>query len=81
MNKKVIGNRRNLSIDEEKKLLSYFEEKANKGQLITVKEIEQEYIKLVEHSIGTGQIYKVLKRHNWRKVMPRSKHPKKQVKR
>ena len=81
MNKKVIGNRRNLSIDEEKKLLSYFEEKANKGQLITVKEIEQEYIKLVEHSIGTGQIYKVLKRHNWRKVMPKSKHPKKQVKR
>ena len=81
MNKKVIGNRRNLSIDEEKKLLSYFEEKANKGQLITVKEIEQEYIKLVEHSIATGQIYKVLKRHNWRKVMPRSKHPKKQVKR
>ena len=81
MNKKVIGNRRNLSIDEEKKLLSYFEEKANKGQLITVKEIEQEYIKLIGHSIGTGQIYKVLKRHNWRKVMPRSKHPKKQVKR
>lgn len=77
MNKKIIGNRRNLSIEEEKKLLSYFEEKANKGQLITVKEIEQEYIKLVGHSIGTGQIYRVLKRHNWRKVMPRSKHPKK----
>ena len=29
------------------------------------------------HSIGSGQIYRVLQRHGWRKVMPRSKHPKK----
>lgn len=31
----------------------------------------------VGHSIGNGQIYRALKRHNWRKVMPRSRHPKK----
>ena len=28
------------------------------------------------HSIGSGQIYRVLERQGWRAVMPRSKHPK-----
>lgn len=77
LNKKKVRNRRNLSIEQEKEFLSKFEEKANKGQIITVKEIEKEYKELVGHEIGSGQIYKVLKRHGFRKVMPRSKHPKK----
>lgn len=53
------------------------EERANKGQIITVNEIKHEYIKLVVHSIGNEQIYYVLKRHVWRKVILRSKNPKK----
>jgi len=31
----------------------------------------------VGHRISSGQIYRVLHRHDWRKVMPRSRHPKK----
>lgn len=58
-------------------MLKKFEEKGKKGQIITVKEIEEEYIKLVGHTIGTSQIYYVLKRHGYRKVMPRSRHPNK----
>lgn len=77
LSKKQKGNRRNLSIKEEKEFLKQFEEKANKGQVITAKEIEKGYIELVGHSIGGSQIYRLLKRHGWRKVMPRSKHPKK----
>ena len=34
-------------------------------------------LKGIGHSIGTSQIYYVLHRHGWRKVMPRSRHPKK----
>ena len=71
------GNNRNLTFENEEELLNEFREKANNGQMITVEEVKQEYIKLVGHDIGSGQIYKVLKRHGWRKVMPRSKHPKK----
>lgn len=71
------GNHRNLTFKQEEEMLKKFEEKGKKGQIITVKEIEDEYVKLVGHSIGTAQIYYVLKRHGWRKVMPRSKHPKK----
>ena len=71
------GNHRNLTFEQEEEMLKKFEEKGKKGQIITVKEIEEEYVKLVGHSIGTAQIYYVLKRHGWRKVMPRSRHPKK----
>lgn len=76
-NKPIVGNHRNLSFEEEAKLLKSFEERARKGQLITVQEIKEAYIEKVGHSIGSGQIYYVLKRHHWRKVMPRSRHPKK----
>lgn len=71
------GNHRNLTFEEEAELLKPFEEQAEKGQLIPVQEIEEAYREKVGHSISSGQIYRVLKRHNWRKVMPRSKHPKK----
>ncbi|MGF0096715.1 helix-turn-helix domain-containing protein, partial [Peptoniphilus sp. SGI.035] len=77
MNKKRTGNRRNMSFEEEKEFLKQFEEMAQKGQIITAKEIEKAYIELVGHSIGGTQIYYVLKRHGFRKIMPRSRHPKK----
>ncbi len=75
--KKRIGNHRNLSIEEENELLDSFTEQAESGQLIDLNDLKAEYIKKVGHSIGGSQIYRMLKRHGWRKVMPRSKHPKK----
>jgi len=47
-------------------------EKAEAGQIAEVS-----YEEKVGHSIHSGQIYYVLKRHNWRKVKPRSRHPQK----
>lgn len=76
-NKKRVGNHRNLTFEEEAELLKKFEEKAQQGQIVRVAEIKAAYVDKVGHSIGNGQIYRVLKRHNWRKVMPRSRHPKK----
>lgn len=69
------GNRRNMSFEEEEAFLEPFKEKAEKGQIVDTAEIEKRYEEAVGHSIGSGQIYRVLKRHGWRKVMPRSKHP------
>ena len=71
------GNRRNISLEEEKELLQDFINRAQKGQIITVKEIEAKYNELIGHECGSGTIYKLLMRHGWRKVMPRSKHPNK----
>ena len=71
------GNRRNMSIEEEAALLEQFQKRAEQGQLLNIREIATAYEKAVGHQIGNSQIYRVLHRHGWRKVMPRSKHPKK----
>lgn len=71
------GNHKNMDYAAEAALLEPYREKARQGQIVEVSEIKAEYEKAVGHRIGGGQIYCVLKRHNWRKVMPRSKHPQK----
>ena len=71
------GNRRNLSYEEEEAILAPFLEKAIKGEIVEISAIETAYVDAVGHSIGGSQIYYVLHRHGWRKVMPRSRHPKK----
>ncbi len=71
------GNRRNISVEKENELLEQFRVKAEEGQIIDIAEIKASYEEAVGHRIGSGQIYRVLHRHNWRKLMPRSKHPKK----
>lgn len=71
------GNHRNMSVEEEAEILAPFKERAAKGELVSVSEITRAYQDKVDHPISSGQIYYVLHRHGWRKVMPRSKHPKK----
>ncbi len=70
------GNRRNMSIEQETALLEKYRGKAEQGHMLDVRELKAEYEQQVGHHISNGQIYRVLKRHGWRKVMPRSKHPK-----
>lgn len=71
------GNRRNMSFEEEAAILEPFLKAAQEGKIVATSEIKEAYQKAVGHSIGSGQIYHVLRRHGWRKVMPRSMHPKK----
>ena len=71
------GNHRNMSVEEEAAILAPFKERAEKGELVEISEIAKAYQSEVTHPVSKGQIYCVLHRHGWRKVMPRSKHPKK----
>ena len=71
------GNRRNMSMEEEKAFLDGYRKQAEQGQVIEVGAIKKAYEEIVGHAIGGTQIYYVLRRHGWRKVMPRSKHPNK----
>ena len=70
-------NHRNLTIEEEKALLSRFEEMASAGKIVEVKEIKQAFDEQIGKETGNSYIYTMLKRHGWRKVMLRAKHPKK----
>lgn len=77
MRVKYEGNHRNMSYVEEQAILDSFEKQAEAGQIITVKEIKAAFDHKLGHDTGRGYIYMLLARHGWRKLKPRSKHPKK----
>ena len=65
-----------MTYEQEEEILEQFREKAEKGKQITVKEIKAAFDEARGKDTGRGYIYMLLKRHGWRKVMPRSRHPK-----
>jgi hypothetical protein len=77
--KHYAGNHRNMSFDEEAALLQTFTDKAQAGQIVEVGDILRAYEEKLGRSFEKdhGRIYRVLKRHSWRKIKPRSRHPKK----
>lgn len=77
MRSKYAGNHRSLRIEEENEILSSFKKKADAGQIITVQDIKRAFDERIGKDTGRGYIYMLLKRHGWRKVMPRARHPKK----
>jgi hypothetical protein len=57
-----------------------FRQKAGAGQVTSIRELKKAYEEKtgkIYQNNNKGQIYRVLARHNGRKVMPRSVHPKK----
>jgi transposase len=65
-----------MTVEEEKQFLEALLERAKKGELVTIKQIKRAYEQKVGHKINEVTIYRLLKRHRWRKVMPRPYHPK-----
>lgn len=74
---KRTGNNRKLTVEQEKDLLVPFLELANAGKILVVAEIKKAYDDLTGEKSSIPTVYNLLKRHGWRKIMPRSKHPKK----
>lgn len=74
------GGRRNcyLSWLEEKQLIDSFKETARRGQIATANEIKIAYEKLCGFQVHKTTIYRLLERHQWRKIVPRPNHPKKE---
>lgn len=72
------GGRRNeyLTIEQERELLTPFCELAQKGELTTAAHIKLAFEKSVGHEVDETTIYRLLERHQWRKVVPRPFHPK-----
>jgi transposase len=66
----------NMSLEEEKALLSPFLEKAKKGGVLVVSEIKTAYEERVGHKVPKSTVYRMLARHGWRKIAPRPYHPK-----
>ena len=72
--KRTTNNRR-LSREAESEMLEGFRGIAAAGQLITAEDILRKYEELTGRESNISTIYKLLKRHGWRKVKPRPEHP------
>ncbi len=70
------GRRRGyLSLAQEKKFLTQFMDSALTGLITNVTKIKQAYEAKIGQKVHQSTIYRLLERHEWRKVMPRSHHP------
>ena len=73
---KYTGNHHALTEAQEKEILDQFEKAAEAGQVVTAQDIKRAFDEVRGKDTGRGYIYMLLERHGWRKVMPRSRHPK-----
>lgn|SRR5512144_163859 len=65
-----------LSLEEEQRLLHGFRQASRAGQVSTAQGIKAALESAVGHPVAKSTVYRLLKRHHWRKVTPRPAHPK-----
>jgi len=68
--------RENLTLEEESKLLSTFEEQSGSGKLVVVGKIKSAYEEKSGSTVADSTIYRMLARHGFRKIVPYKRHPK-----
>ena len=75
------GGRRyqNLTEEEEAEVLAPFLGQATAGNVLKVADIQTAYEAQAGKAVPNSTIYRLLKRHGWRKVTPRPRHPKADV--
>jgi len=73
---KRTSNNYRMTFAQETEFLKQFEDMADNGQLITVEPILKKYEEATGKKSNTTSIYRLLKRHGWRKLKPHRKHPK-----
>ena len=79
INQKGGRNHELLSIKQEKKLIGEFEQKAKDGGIIEISKIHTAVEKIVGKKIAQSTTYRMLDRHDWRKITPRPTHPKSSI--
>jgi transposase len=71
------GRRRQLmTLEEEKFFLAAFAGIAGDGALLVISEIKIALEEQLGHKVHKTTVYRLLRRHGWRKIVPRPKHPK-----
>ena len=72
------GGRRNswMRVDEEKQFLAPWLEKAEKGMLVVAAPIREALANHLGQPLKASVVYRLLARHDWRKVAPDTRPPK-----
>ena len=71
------GRRReNLGLEQEKLIVEKFKKEAENAEILEVSKIKEYYEDKVGKKVPKSTVYRMLDRHNWRKITPRPSHPK-----
>ena len=73
------GGRRRALLDgaQEAELLQRHVQAAGSGRIVEAGTLKRDYEKLVGHPVAASTVYRLLAKADWRKVVPRPSHPKK----
>lgn len=66
-----------MSFEEEEKIMKALQQKAINGKILVAKHIRKVIETKLGKPVSDDYIWDLFKRHNWKKKMPRSEHPKK----
>ena len=67
--------RQNMTIEQESEFLAPFIEQARNGGILVVGQIKAALDKRLGRTVALSSTYKLLQRHNWRKLVPDKRHP------
>lgn len=75
------GGRRheNLTLQAEKNIIDKFQENAQNAEILDVYKIKKYYEGILGKEVNKTTIYRMLGRHDWRKITPRPTHPKSSI--
>jgi transposase len=64
-----------LSLEQEQAVVDQFLKQSEVGQVSTGLQIQAALEEVIGHQVAKTTVYRLLKRHQWRKVVPRPRHP------
>ena len=65
-----------MSLEEERAFLAPWKTTAEKGQLVVLTPLRAALEEKVGRAVKPSVVYRLLQRHDWRKVAPDTRHPK-----
>jgi len=72
--------RAHTTLEKEKAFIEKHSKEAENGGILVVGELKKTFEKELEIEISNAAFYKLLERHNWRKLAPRKRHPQQDLK-
>ena len=71
------GRRRSLlSVEREEAFLAQWKARAERGELVVISPLQAALTQELGRPVRSSVVYRLLKRHGWRKVAPDTRHPK-----
>lgn len=68
--------RQNMTIEQEREALAPFLDRARSGGILVVGQVKRELEAKLGRAMALSSVYKLLHRHDWRKLAPDKRHPK-----